>query len=54
MLLTLLLLGPTLEGSQTLQDADGNTNIEIGATTADEIDIDIAGTINIFATFDQN
>ena len=31
-------------GGTILADADGNTNIEIGATTADEIDVDIAGT----------
>ena len=37
-------------GGTILADADGNTNIEIGATTADEIDIDIAGTK--VATFD--
>ena len=37
-------------GGTILADADGNTNIEIGATTADEIDVDIAGTK--IATFD--
>ena len=37
-------------GGTILADADGNTNIEIGATTADEIDVDIAGTK--VATFD--
>jgi hypothetical protein len=37
-------------GGTILADSDGNTNIEIGATTADEIDIDIAGTK--VATFD--
>ena len=37
-------------GGTILADADGNTNIEIGATTADEIDVDIAG-VKI-ATFD--
>lgn len=31
-------------GGSIISDADGNTNIEIGATTADEIDVDIAGT----------
>ena len=31
-------------GGTILADADGNTNIEIGATTSDEIDVDIAGT----------
>ena len=31
-------------GGTILADTDGNTNIEIGATTADEIDVDIAGT----------
>jgi len=31
-------------GGTILSDADGNTNIEIGATTTDVIDIDIAGT----------
>ena len=31
-------------GGTIIADADGNTNIEIGATTADEIDVDIAGT----------
>lgn len=31
-------------GGTIISDADGNTNIEIGATTADEIDVDIAGT----------
>jgi len=31
-------------GGTILSDADGNTNIEIGATTTDEIDVDIAGT----------
>ena len=30
-------------GGTILADADGNTNIEIGATTSDEIDVDIAG-----------
>ena len=38
-------------GGTILADADGNTNIEIGATTADEIDVDIAGTK--IATFDS-
>lgn len=37
-------------GGSIISDADGNTNIEIGATTADEIDVDIAG-VKI-ATFD--
>ena len=37
-------------GGTILADADGNTNIEIGATTSDEIDVDIAGTK--IATFD--
>ena len=37
-------------GGTILADADGNTNIEIGATTSDEIDVDIAGTK--VATFD--
>lgn len=37
-------------GGSIISDADGNTNIEIGATTADEIDVDIAGTK--IATFD--
>ena len=37
-------------GGTIIADADGNTNIEIGATTADEIDVDIAGTK--VATFD--
>ena len=37
-------------GGTIISDADGNTNIEIGATTADEIDVDIAGTK--IATFD--
>ena len=31
-------------GGTILSDTDGNTNIEIGATTTDEIDVDIAGT----------
>ena len=31
-------------GGSIISDSDGNTNIEIGATTTDEIDIDIAGT----------
>ena len=31
-------------GGTILSDTDGNTNIEIGATTSDEIDVDIAGT----------
>ena len=31
-------------GGTIIADADGNTNIEIGATTSDEIDVDIAGT----------
>lgn len=37
-------------GGSIISDADGNTNIEIGATTTDEIDVDIAGTK--IATFD--
>ena len=37
-------------GGTIIADADGNTNIEIGATTSDEIDVDIAGTK--IATFD--
>ena len=37
-------------GGTILADADGNTNIEIGATTSDKIDVDIAGTK--VATFD--
>ena len=37
-------------GGTILADADGNTNIEIGATATDEIDVDIAGTK--IATFD--
>jgi len=37
-------------GGTILADADGNTNIEIGATATDEIDVDIAGTK--VATFD--
>jgi hypothetical protein len=36
--------------SSAIQDSDGNTNIEIGATTTDEIDVDIAG-LKV-ATFD--
>ena len=31
-------------GGPLLSDSDGNTNIQIGATTTDEIDVDIAGT----------
>tara|TARA_A100001037_G_scaffold304836_1_gene342971 strand:- start:550 stop:1080 length:531 start_codon:yes stop_codon:yes gene_type:complete len=31
-------------GGTIIADADGNTNIEIGATTSDQIDVDIAGT----------
>lgn len=31
-------------GGTIISDADGNTNIEIGGTTTDEIDVDIAGT----------
>jgi hypothetical protein len=37
-------------GGSIISDADGNTNIEIGATTTDEIDVDIAG-LKV-ATFD--
>ena len=37
-------------GGTILADADGNTNIEIGATTSDEIDVDIAG--SKIATFE--
>jgi len=31
-------------GGTIISDSDGNTNIEIGGTTTDEIDVDIAGT----------